>query len=276
MARKGISAAIGTLLFAVIASAFLALALRMYYDTAALAREVSRVVFEREQEGVPRVELNFTALRAASTAVYPLIHSGYVAGATYRVRCLDVSDPGAKQLLRGVSFPVPATGCVALVRLSAEKGTLGSVGNLTVAVSGDPAFVEVYEGGGGAWKLVSAYLLNRSAARVGYRNWSLVYAHNPNSSSSFELSLSGFESRSASVSSVTEVIVRNEGPALLDVRAVWLLNSTVALRLEERRVLAVGEAYVFRFQTPVTLNSDYEVRVVTRVRTYAYRFRVGG
>ncbi|MEM3982800.1 MAG: hypothetical protein QXM71_08790 [Thermofilum sp.] len=277
MARRGVSAAVGTLLFAVIASAFLALMLRMFYDLSALAGELSIAAREKEREGVPSVKLNYTALRSVYAEVTPLVHGGYAAqGDLYSVKCLNASDPGARQALSGVVFPVAASGCVALVRVRVEKGSLGSIGNLTVAVSGSPAFVEVYEGGDGAWRLAAAYVLNGSAALASYRNFSLIYAYNPNASASFNLTLSNLQNFSADVSSVTEVFVTNTGPALLDVRAVWLLNETYEQRLEERRVLAPGESHVFRFATAVTLNGSYEVRVVTSLTTYVYRFKVGG
>lgn len=277
VARRGVSAAIGALLFAVIASAFLALMLRMFYDLTAVANELSLALLEREREGVPSVELGYTTLRGADTAVKPLVHGGYtVEGRTYTVKCLNVSDPGTRQALSGVFFPVAVSGCVALVRVSAGKGTLGSLGSYSVAVTGSPALVSVYEGGEGAWKLAAVYAPNGSPVLVSYRNSSLIYAHNPNASSLFYLKLGGFESFSTYVASTTEVTVSNAGPSLLDVRAVWLVNETHELRLDERRVLAPGDSCTFRFATAVTLGSVYEVRVVTRLSTYVFKFKVGG
>ncbi|MEZ0345792.1 MAG: hypothetical protein ABWK01_04515 [Infirmifilum sp.] len=275
MARSGISTAIGTLLFVFLASIFLALMIRMFYDFSSLGNEVSSLKLQQEVEGVPRVELNYTSLKAAPATFNVIIGSGYAASpGEYTVNCSTASSAAEQGALD--VFPVPINGCIALVRVDVARGDLGSMGSLTADATGASVFLEAYQGSSGAWALNASYILNGTPVNIRYRNSTLIYAYNPNPTRTFQLVLSGLKNYSIYLSSVTEVRVSNSAPLPLEVRAVWLVNATRELRVDRQAFLAPWESTVYTFPTSLTAGEVYEVRVVTRLRTYVFKFRVSG
>lgn len=275
MRRSGISTALGTVLFIVIASIFLAFMYRMYSTLTVSMLEIASQKVEQLAEGVPLIRLNYSEAVSVTPSVGVLASGGYSwSGGILNVKCLNLS---AQPPPPGVVFPFTRNSCVALVRISVSRGTFGSLGNFSLSLSGD-AFVEVYEPrGSGAWIMTGRYFLNGSSARFSFKNESLLYAYNPNSSRSFNLNIYDLKGYKLELLSPGEVLVSNEGYLPLEVFAVYVSGPTGSLSsVKEHVVLFPGETRAFKLNTDLTPGYEYEVRVVTKLRTYTAVFRVGG
>jgi hypothetical protein len=269
--RRGISTALGTVFFIVVASMLLALMLRTYYGFVASMSEIASQRAEQLFEGEPSVAVEYTALQSATPSVQPLVSSGYSwEGGTLVVDCLNASASAPS-----VGFPVPRVGYVCLVGISVSGG-LGSLGNFTLTVN-NTAFVEVYEkGGGGAWYLAAKLCpVVGSPVNLSFHGEARVLVYNLDSSTPLGLNLSSVRGWSVVLAPQAGVVVRNAGYAPLEVFSVVVSNSTHVFSVNEHVILAPGESHAFNLGSPLA-PGEYVVRVVSRLRPYVVRVSLGG
>jgi len=268
--RRGISTALGTVFFIVVASILLALMLRVYYGFVASISEAASQRAEQLFEGEPSVALECTDLVESTPTAEPLVYSSYSwEEGTLVVSCLDTSE-GAPS----IDFPVPRGGYACLVRISVG-GALGSLGNFTLSVN-NTAFVEVYErGGGGAWYLVAKlYPGVHNPVNLSFSGEVHVLAYNFDRSAPLRLNISNLKGYSVALAPRARVKVENTGHAPLEVFSVVVQNSTHTFTVDGHVILAPGETHVFELGSPLA-PSEYVVRVVSRLRSYVVRVAGG-
>uniref|UniRef100_A0A7J3X5J9 Uncharacterized protein n=1 Tax=Thermofilum pendens TaxID=2269 RepID=A0A7J3X5J9_THEPE len=272
MRRKGISTALGTVFFIVIASMLLALMLRTYYGFVASMSEITSWKAEQLFEGEPSVVVEYTELRSSTPSAEVLVSSGYSwEGDTLVVHCLNSSEsaPGS------VDFPAPRIGYVCLVGVSAS-GDLGSLGNFTLSVN-STAFVEVYEKGrDGAWHLAAKlYPGVYNPVNLNFSGEARVLVYNLDSHTPLSMNISDLKGYSVALAPQARVVVRNAGYAQLEVFSVFVSNSTHAFSVDKHVILAPGESYAFDLGSPLA-PGEYVIRVVSRLRVYVVKISLGG
>ena len=273
MLRSGISTALGTIFFIIIASMFLALMFRMYTTFTSTLSEIASQSSEQLAEGQPNISLKYAGLVDTTTSIRVIVGDTTQSGPGLTVSCLNLS---ARSIPGGVVFPFPRNACVALVNVSAAPGVFGSMGNFSLSSQG-PCFVELFERVGGSWRMTERFFLNSSSVEVSFKNTTLVFAYDYNSTRSFSLTFSNVRGYSLQLLQQAQVVVSNTGYLPLEVYAVYVNGPTGPIPVVQQHVvIPPGGVQVFQLSSGLVPGYEYEVRVVSKLRTYIARIRVGG
>ncbi|MEM1523367.1 MAG: hypothetical protein QXU69_10075 [Thermofilaceae archaeon] len=185
-----------------------------------------------------------------------------------------------KVSLRASTQAPPPPQPTAYHRLSFVVNTVSTLprfnGRLTVSTNAT-VFIELYRWRDGGWVLVEkgvvpagSFYLDGFEGEGGTQFLVIAYSSEP-----FKLVLDYFEVTVLAPIHAS-VKVTNLGTEPVDVYAVWLRNSSWEKRIDVKRVLPPYDSLELSFDSYLTFNRLYEVRVVTGTRAHVVRFTTSG
>ena len=125
--------------------------------------------------------------------------------------------------------------------------------------------------------MTERFFLNSSSVEVSFKNTTLVFAYDYNSTRSFSLTFSNVRGYSLQLLQQAQVVVSNTGYLPLEVYAVYVNGPTGPIPVVQQHVvIPPGGVQVFQLSSGLVPGYEYEVRVVSKLRTYIARIRVGG
>jgi hypothetical protein len=269
--RRGISTVLGALLFTIVAVIFIALALRIFSESAATLTEVASVAVRNNVEERLAISVSYKRVRTLSASEALNGVTVQTGSGSVDASLLNALNDGRFASIK--SAPVNATGSPVTVAYAVElEVDLAVSGSCTITVAANSTvFIEIYVPAGRAWVLASKYYAKEPYAWFtvtfsGSR--ALVYAY---STRPFELRLDYLEVRAFELAPDVTVTVANEGTQPVDLYAVWLNG----WRVDARRVLSPGAQLNVTF-TGVQYSglTGFEVRAVTSTRVHTAKFYI--
>ena len=269
--RRGISTVLGALLFTIVAVIFIALALRIFSESAAALTEVANVAVQNNVEERLAISVSYKRVRTLSASEALNSVTVQTGSGSVDASLLNALNDGKFASIE--SAPVNAIGSPVPVAYAVElEVDLAVSGNCTITVAANSTvFIEIYVPAGRAWVLASKYYAKEpyawfNATFSGSR--ALVYAY---STRPFELRLDYLEVRAFELAPDVTVTVANEGTQPVNLYAVWLNG----WRVDARRVLSPGAQLNVTFTGVQYSNlTGFEVRVVTSTRVHTVRFYI--
>lgn len=269
--RRGISTVLGALLFTIVAVIFIALALRIFSESAATLTEVANVAVQNNVEERLATSVSYKRVRTLSASEALNSVTVQTGSGSVDASLLNALNDGKFASIK--SAPVNATGSPVAVAYAVElEVDLAVSGNCTITVAANSTvFIEIYVPAGHAWVLASKYYANTPYAWFNVTfsgSRALVYAY---FTRPFELRLDYLEVSTFELAPDVAVTVANEGTQPVDLYAVWLNG----WRVDARRVLSPGAQLTVTFTGVQYDNlSGFEVRAVTSTRVHAVRFYI--
>jgi|GEM_PF-2073231 len=271
--RRGISTVLGALLFTVVAILLIALALRIFTESAATLTELASVVVQRSTEERLAISVSYKQARkltASEASASVIIQPSGISVDTSLLNELDgyyvAIESQPLYVANSSDFKVAVAHAVELEVNLARSGNC----TLTVALN-STGFVEVYVPAGQAWVLASRYYVKAAYAWFNVTfsgDRALVYAY---SLHPFKLMLDYLEVEVPELAPDVSVTVVNAGTEPVNLYAVWLN----AMRESARQVLPPGDHLTVTFRGVQLDNlATLEVRAVTSTRVHIARFPI--
>jgi len=269
---RGISTLIGTLLFLLVASLLLALALRALSELALVFNDVTEYQKELAVENL-NLTVDYAAWKTVSASSLNTrvdVIKGSLMG-SYTPSLLDSFD---NQAVVVTSEPGNALGIFEL-SLLINMSALGLDFNGTLWVRfNSTVFVKVYRMVGGFnWVLLDEWLAEpdrwlQLVIKNGWYYRLLCYFYQP-----FSIELDYLDAKVLSPAPVN-LTVLNIGTEPVKVYGIWLRSSTWETRTSRNDIVAPGSSIQLGVNSVLLPGETYEVRVVTATRVHRYRFTI--